>query len=800
MQTIGNRITAPSRQADQRMAVASTGRLSVRPIVVNASAFGVRKAANQLLRELRRTRPATRKVSCAAVPGVQSTTATPLDIVFVAAEVAPWSKTGGLGDVTGGLPIELVKRGHRVMTIAPRYDQYADAWDTSVVIDVMGEKVRFFHSIKEGVHRVWVDHPWFLAKVWGKTGSKLYGPRSGADFLDNNRRFSLFCKAAIEAVRALPFGPGEECIFVANDWHSSLVPVMLKEVYQASGQFSRAKSVLAIHNIAFQGRMWEDAFADMQMPPSAFDKFQFSDGYPKVYTEATPMEEEDLAPLTGRTYRKINWLKAGILSADKLITVSPNYAAEISADPAGGVELDDVIRSRGGIEGIVNGMDIEEWNPKTDKYLALPYDQNTVYAGKAAAKEALQAELGLPVDPTAPLFAFIGRLEEQKGVDIILAALPKLLAVPKVQVAILGTGKAAYEKMVNAIGLKYSGKAMGVVKFSAPLAHMLTAGADFMLVPSRFEPCGLIQLHAMHYGTVPVVASTGGLVDTVKEGVTGFHMGALNTERLDEADAEALVATCRRAAEVFATPKYADMVYNCISQDLSWARPAQKWEGVLEELWHGVSNGASVASGVNGAGASAGAGASDAIAAATAKKTEVRVPVQEKIPGDFPAVARSSNVRRAETGAAAAGAAPVTAPPMGAWRAPAAPAVTPYTAVTTPTTAPPTPKPAVTPAAAPAAPTAVPATAIRPAARPAVARPAETAAPATNGASAAAAGGNGVSADGVKPPAAAGVAAAAKPAAAASENGTGDGAAATAPSVPQVSSSVRSLASSRKAA
>lgn len=171
----------------------------------------------------------------------------------------------------------------------------------------------------------------------------------------------------------------------------------------------------------------------------------------------------------------------------------------------------------------MNGMDIEEWNPKTDKFLSVPYDQNSVYAGKAAAKEALQAELGLPVDPTAPLFAFIGRLEEQKGVDIILAALPKILATPKVQIAILGTGKAAYEKLVNAIGTKYKGRAKGVVKFSAPLAHMLTAGADFMLVPSRFEPCGLIQLHAMHYGTVPVVASTGGLVDTVKEGVTGFH-------------------------------------------------------------------------------------------------------------------------------------------------------------------------------------------------------------------------------------------------------------------------------------
>ncbi|PNH11442.1 Granule-bound starch synthase 1, chloroplastic/amyloplastic [Tetrabaena socialis] len=287
----------------------------------------------------------------------------------------------------------------------------------------------------------------------------------------------------------------------------------------------------------------------------------------------------------------------------------------------------------------------------------------------AAILQRRRAELGLPVDPTAPLFAFIGRLEEQKGVDIILAALPKLLATPKVQVAILGTGKASFEKMVNAIETKYKGKAKGVVKFSAPLAHMLTAGADFMLVPSRFEPCGLIQLHAMHYGTVPVVASTGGLVDTVKEGVTGFHMGALNQDKLDEADADALAATCTRAAEVFATERYKDMVANCISQDLSWAKPAQKWEGLLEELVHGKGT-------VSGA-------------AGTVKKEAVKVPVKEKIPGDEPAVSYSSNVRlplkvatpapagATEPKAAAAPKTPVTAAPMGSWRAAPTPAAVP---------------------------------------------------------------------------------------------------------------------------
>eukprot|EP00195_Chlamydomonas_chlamydogama_P008203 CAMPEP_0202903866 /NCGR_PEP_ID=MMETSP1392-20130828/26767_1 /ASSEMBLY_ACC=CAM_ASM_000868 /TAXON_ID=225041 /ORGANISM="Chlamydomonas chlamydogama, Strain SAG 11-48b" /LENGTH=611 /DNA_ID=CAMNT_0049591215 /DNA_START=59 /DNA_END=1891 /DNA_ORIENTATION=+ len=544
----------------------------------------------------------------ASITPVEKTT-NPLNIVFVAAEVAPWSKTGGLGDVVGGLPVELAKRGHHVITIAPRYDQYYDGWDTSVVVNVDGQEVRFFHAIKKGVHRVFVDHPWFLAKVWGKTGSKLYGPNSGADYVDNHKRFALFCKAAIESVKALPFGPGENCVFVANDWHTSLVPVLIKDHYQPKGQFKNTKVALCIHNIAFQGRMWEDTFKEIGLPQSSFQKFTFTDGVPKVYTEKDPLKEDEVPVMGAGNFKKVNWLKAGILSSDKVLTVSPNYATEITSGPAKGVELNNYLKAApGGVEGIVNGMDVEEWDPATDKLLTVKYDKTNVYAGKAAAKEALQADVGLPVDPSAPLFGFIGRLEEQKGVDILLEALPKFLAAnPKAQVVILGTGKASLEKAVAALDKKFKGQAKGVVKFSAPLAHLITAGADFIFVPSRFEPCGLIQLHAMHYGTIPVVSSTGGLVDTVKEGVTGFHMGALNPDKLDPADASALAATASRAVQVFSTPLFKNMVYNAISQDLSWAKPAKKWEGILEEVITGK---------------------------VSTKKSEVIVPVAAAIPGD----------------------------------------------------------------------------------------------------------------------------------------------------------------------
>ncbi|KIZ00339.1 hypothetical protein MNEG_7624 [Monoraphidium neglectum] len=419
--------------------------------------------------------------------------ANPLNLVFVAAEVAPWSKTGGLGDVVGGLPIELAKRGHIVLTIAPRYDQYSDGWDTSVTINIEGEPVRFFHAIKKGVHRVFVDHPWFLAKVWGKTGAKLYGSRTGADYLDNHKRFALFCRAAIEAVRVLPFGPGEDVTFIANDWHSSLVPLLIKDVYQPRGEFTQAKTALCIHNIAFQGRFWPETFQDLGLPQSSLDSLSFTDGYDRVFNEQEPLEEDEVTPLRGKgTFSKINWLKAGLLTADKVLTVSPNYAQEISTGVDTGVELDDVIREVGGAEGIVNGMDLEEWDPARDKYLTVPYDEKSVIEGKAAAKAKLQAEMGLPVDPSVPLFGYIGRLEEQKGTDILLEALPKITAAGGVQVAILGTGKAKYEAKVKAAS-KLPG-VKGVVKFSAPLAHLITAGADFILVPSRFEPCGLIHI------------------------------------------------------------------------------------------------------------------------------------------------------------------------------------------------------------------------------------------------------------------------------------------------------------------
>ncbi|KAM0072179.1 putative NDP-glucose--starch glucosyltransferase [Helianthus debilis subsp. tardiflorus] len=502
-----------------------------------------------------------------------------MNLVFVAAEVGPWSKTGGLGDVVGGLPPAMAANGHRVMTVAPRYDQYKDAWDTEVEIELKAgdktEKVRFFHCYKRGVDRVFVDHPMFLEKVWGKTASKVYGPVAGIDYTDNQIRFSLLCQAALEAPRVLNLnsseyfsGPyGEDVVFIANDWHTALLPCYLKSMYQPQGMYASAKVAFCIHNIAYQGRF---AFADFELlnlPDEFRSSFDFIDGYEK--------------PVKGR---KINWMKAGILESDKILTVSPYYAEELVSGPDKGVELDNILRKTT-VQGIVNGMDVQEWNPMTDKFTSVKFDSTTVMSAKPLIKEALQAEVGLPVDKNIPVIGFIGRLEEQKGSDILAAAIPEFIG-EDVQIIVLGTGKKAMEKQLDDLEVEYPLKARGVAKFNVKLAHMIIAGADFIIVPSRFEPCGLIQLQAMPYGCVPIVASTGGLVDTVKEGYTGFQMGAFNVEceTVDPADVTAIATTVKRALAVYGTPAFSEMIQNCMGQELSWKKPAKKWEEVLLSL------------------------------------------------------------------------------------------------------------------------------------------------------------------------------------------------------------------------
>nr|CAD1830100.1 unnamed protein product [Ananas comosus var. bracteatus] len=419
------------------------------------------------------------------------------------------------------------------MAIAPRYDQYRDAWDTSVLVELkVGDRyetVRFFHCYKRGVDRVFVDHPMFLEKVWGKTGGKIYGPTTGTDYEDNQLRFLLMCLAALEAPKVLNLnnseyfsGPyGEDVVFVCNDWHTALLPCYLKTMYQPHGIYKNAKVVFK----------------------SSFD---FTDGYDK--------------PVKGR---KINWMKAGILESNRVLTVSPYYAQELLSGIERGVELESYLRMTS-ITGIVNGMDTNEWNPVTDKYIAVNYDAATVMDAKPLNKEALQAE---------------------KGSDILAAAIPEIMD-ENVQVIILGTGKKKLERQLESLEEMFPDKFRAVMKFNAPLAHQMMAGGDIIVIPSRFEPCGLVQFQGMKYGTAPVCSSTGGLVDTVKEGKTGFHMGPFGVEcyAVDKADVEKIITTVKRALKVIGTRKFEEIIQNCMAEELSWKGPAKKWEQLLLSL------------------------------------------------------------------------------------------------------------------------------------------------------------------------------------------------------------------------
>ncbi|KAI3862093.1 hypothetical protein MKX03_007316 [Papaver bracteatum] len=488
------------------------------------------------------------------------------NLVFVAAEVGPWSKTGGLGD----------ENGHRVMTVSPRYDQKPFVFFQMIIRLISSpssnlqmkigdriETVRLFHCYKRGVDRVFVDHPLFLEKVWGKTGSKIYGPNTGSDYQDNQLRLCLLSLAALEAPRVLILNSnkyfsgtyGDEVVFIANDWHTSLLPCYLKSMYQSKGMYETSKVAYCIHNMAYQERFSFSDFAPLNLPDSFRGSFDFIDGYEK--------------PIKGR---KINWMKAGILEADKVVTVSPYYAEELASGPDKGVELDSIIRKAGCL-GIINGMDVQEWNPLTDKYIDIKYDASTVTEAKALLKEALQAEVGLPVDRNIP----------QKGSDILAASIPELID-EEVQIIVLGTGKKLMEKQLDQLETLYPEKARGVAKFNVPLSHMIIAGADFMMIPSIFEPCGLIQLHAMqNLVQVPIVASTGGLVDTVKGGFMGFQMGAFNVEceAIDPLDVTTIATTTKKALETYGTPSLIEMIQNCMGQDFSWKGPANNWEDML---------------------------------------------------------------------------------------------------------------------------------------------------------------------------------------------------------------------------
>ncbi len=407
-----------------------------------------------------------------------------MNICLVAAEVAPWSKTGGLGDVCGALPRALARRGHRVLVVTPRYKDYADAWDTGVRrhIHLFGamHEVRLFHNNAAGVHTVFVDHPSFH-----RPG--IYGDKSGV-YGDNLFRFSLLCRAALD-LATLPLGGApaneDDLVFHCNDWHTALLPLFLQAVYRPANRFTRAATLLSVHNAGHHGAYGLDELDQLDIPRRWWSTAEYG----------------------GR----LHCLKAGLATADVITTVSPTYAKELLHDQ--GFGLEPMFRARrGDLFGILNGIG-PEWDPATDPHLPARFSADDL-SGKAITKAALQAELGLQRRPEVPLLSVVARLDHQKGIDLILEAAPRLLR-QDVQLAVLGSGSEALANGLRALERAAPGRVAARITFDEGLAHRMEAGADLFLMPSRVEPGGLNQMYSMRYGTIPIVHATGGLADTV---------------------------------------------------------------------------------------------------------------------------------------------------------------------------------------------------------------------------------------------------------------------------------------------
>ncbi|XP_044462012.1 starch synthase 1, chloroplastic/amyloplastic isoform X2 [Mangifera indica] len=500
------------------------------------------------------------------------------NIVFVTSEAAPYSKTGGLGDVCGSLPIALAAHGHRVMVVSPRYQngteadqKFANAIDLGRCIKVYcfeGEQeVSFFHEYREGVDWVFVDHP-----AYHRPGNP-YGDSKGA-FGDNQFRFILLCYAACEAPLVLPLGGftyGEKCLFLVNDWHASLVPVLLASKYRPYGVYREARSILVIHNLSHQGVEPAATFQHLGLPPQWYGALEW----------VFPTWARTHALDTGEA---VNLLKGAVVTCDRILTVSKGYSWEITT-PEGGYGLHELLNSRKSVlDGITNGIDVVEWNPSTDEHIAAHYSADDL-SGKVECKIALQKELGLPVRPDCPLIGFIGRLDYQKGIDLIRAATPEIME-EDVQFVMLGSGDPQYESWMRVAEATYRDKFRGWVGFNVPISHRITAGCDILLMPSRFEPCGLNQLYAMRYGTIPVVHATGGLKDTVEnfnpyaEGGSGRGTGWTFSPLIKES----MLAALRNAIKTYREYKtsWQGLMKRSMEEDYTWENAATQYEQVFE--------------------------------------------------------------------------------------------------------------------------------------------------------------------------------------------------------------------------
>ena len=471
-----------------------------------------------------------------------------MQIVFASAECAPFVKTGGLGDVAGSLPAALVRAGAEVIVMVPKYATIKDEYksqmehfsDFYVSLGWRNEYCGLEKLEHDGVTYMFIDNERYFARDYP------YG------FFDDGERFAFFSKAITESLQHLP--EGFECdILHCNDWQTALAPVFLREFYQGLPLYDRVKTVFSIHNVAFQGQFSDTVMEDIL-------------GVAHIPAAASQLRCDACS---------INYMLGALRYADAITTVSPTYANEIQT-PEFGEGLDGVLRERSyALQGILNGIDVAGFDPATDKRIAANYTVED-RSGKAVCKAKLQEELGLEVRDDRPLMVMVTRLTRQKGMDLVMYALDRILS-GGVQVAVLGTGDRDYEDGLRYFQDKYPGTMAARIEFDPALSQRMYAAADMFLMPSKFEPCGLSQIIAMRYGTLPIVRETGGLKDTVipyneftGEG-TGFSFSNFNGDEMGDA--------VFRAARLFWDNRDAwnQLVTQAMSQDFSWTRSADKY-------------------------------------------------------------------------------------------------------------------------------------------------------------------------------------------------------------------------------
>lgn len=472
-------------------------------------------------------------------------------ITFAASECVPFSKTGGLADVVGALPRALAQLGHQVTVFIPNYRQTKLENPKTLIRSItvpFDDQYRFCSVLDGGIHHgvqfYFIDYPPFFDR------EALYGTSLG-DYHDNAERFTLFCRAVVEASKVL----GVPDLFHCHDWQSALVPVLLRTLYEEDPAYRTVPTVFTIHNIGYQGLFSPDTLPLLMLPWDLFTitKLEF--------------------------YGKLNFLKGALVYSDYITTVSRKYSLEIQTSEYG-FGLEGVLRSRAGvITGILNGVDYNEWSPEKDKYTAAKYSPQNLSA-KAQCKRDLLSSFGLSPDSSLPVIGIVSRFAAQKGFDLI-AQVADRIAREELMIVALGAGDKEYEDLFRRLNKQYPQKFSVKIAYDNAVAHKIEAGSDMFLMPSRYEPCGLNQIYSLKYGTVPIVRATGGLDDTVEsfDPATGKGTGF----KFHEYSGEALLETIKKALTIYRDKNaWTQLMKNGMGRDFSWTASAREYIKVYE--------------------------------------------------------------------------------------------------------------------------------------------------------------------------------------------------------------------------